>query len=182
MFGKLYCAAMVLLAGASAAHSAEPDAAPIPASVSALTGCWEGRGEVMSKPVVIFITAYPIVRGAMVALEAASSAIADPQDQYAAHLVFGGSDKQPGSKVDHIVGYWADSFGGAFAATGQGESRADGFDITYHYPDDAFVNRWRFSGDQLTWRIVARDGKGAEKPFASYAFHKTACRSSTDPR
>jgi hypothetical protein len=178
MFDKLWCAA-ALLAISSAGRTAEPSASPVPASIYALDGCWEGRGDVMGKPVAIAVSAYPIVQNAMFALEAASSAIADPSDQYAAHLVFGGASKQAGATPNAIVGYWADSFGGAFSASGKGESHPDGFDITYQYPDDAFVNRWRLSGDRLTWQIVARDGKGIEKPFASYTLHKTTCRSST---
>ncbi|WP_307090027.1 hypothetical protein [Sphingomonas faeni] len=47
----------------------------------------------MGKAVAIAVNAYPIVQDAMLAVEAASSALADPQDQYAAHLVFGGSGK-----------------------------------------------------------------------------------------
>lgn len=74
------------------------------------------------------------------------------------------------------MGYWSDSFGGAFATSGQGETRPDGFDMTYHYTDDAFVNHWRFLSDGIVWRIIARDGKGVEKPFASYSLHKASCR------
>ena len=176
MFGRLCWTATALLAASSASRAAEPGSIPVPASVLALTGCWEGRGEVMGKSVAIAVNAYPIVQDAMLAVEAASSAIADPQDQYAAHLLFGGAAKQPGTAGAPVVGYWADSFGGAFAAPGRGESRPGGFDITYRYPDDAFVNRWRVSGDRLTWQIVARDGKGAEKPFASYTLQKATCR------
>jgi hypothetical protein len=170
------CIAMVLLAASSSGQAMEPGGAPVPTSVSALTGCWEGQGAVMGKAVAIAVNAYPIVQDAMLAVEAASSALADPQDQYAAHLVLGGTGKPAGTAAESIAGYWTDSFGGASAAMGRGESRAGGFDVTYQYPDDAFVNRWRISGDQLTWHIVARDRKGVEKPFASYALHKTACR------
>ena len=179
MFGKLCGAAAVLAGLSSVAHAAEPGATSMPTAVSALAGCWEGRGEVMGKAVAIAVNAYPIVHDAMLALEAASSAINDPQDQYAAHLLFGGASKSPGQAVDTIVGYWADSFGGAFAAPGRGESRADGFDMTYLYPDASYVNQWRLSGDRLNWQIVARDGKGTEKPFARYTLHKTACRAAT---
>ncbi|MCD2325228.1 hypothetical protein LQ953_14490 [Sphingomonas sp. IC-56] len=129
----------------------------------------------MRKPVGMAISVYPIVQGAMLAIEVASSAVEDPDDEYAAHLIFGGAGKQPGAAPGGITGYWADSFGGAFAASGRGESRPGGFDITYHYPDMAYVNRWRLAGDRLTWQIVARDKKGAEKPFASYTLHKAAC-------
>lgn len=174
MFKKLCCVATLALA-LSPAQAAEPGTTPVPPAVRALTGCWEGRGEVMRKPVAIAVSAYPIVQDAMLALEAASSALDDPEDKYAAHLIFGGAGKQAGAAADGITGYWADSFGGAFAALGRGESRSDGFDITYHYPDDAYVNRWRLAGDRLTWQIVARDNKGAEKPFASYTLHKAAC-------
>lgn len=175
MFGKLVCVA-AMLAMPSVSAAADRPATPIPASVAALSGCWEGRGEVNGKPVAIFVAAYPIVRNAMLAIEAASSAVADPDDQYAAHLVLGGVRSAAGG--DRIVGSWADSFGGAFAAGGEGESRAGGFDITYRYPDGAFVNRWRVSGKDLTWRIVRRDAKGAEKPFADYRLEKAACRAS----
>jgi hypothetical protein len=136
----------------------------------------------MSKPVTIAVIAKPIVQDAMLAFEVESSAVADPRDRYSAHLIFGGASKQPGKSADQIVGFWADSFGGAFAASGQGESRSDGFDVTYQYPEDAFVNRWRLSGSRLTWQIVARDGKGAEKPFASYVLHREACRPAVTSR
>lgn len=159
------------------AYSAEPDVAPLPASITALSGCWEGSGDVMGKPVAIAINAYPIVQNAMLAVEAVSSAIADPEDLHSAHLLFGGAGKHPGTKADDITGYWADSFGGALAAPGRGMSATDGFDITYQYSDAAFVNRWRITGDRLTWKIVARDGKGIEKPFANYILDRSACQS-----
>lgn len=89
---------------------------------------------------------------------------------------FGGSGKPSKTGADPIVGYWADSFGGAFAVAGRGESKADGFDITYQYPDKAYVNRWRMLGDRLTWQIATRDRNAVEKPFASYTLSKTACR------
>lgn len=176
MFQKLYCAAAALLAASSAAHSAEPGSTPIPAPVIALKGCWEGSGEVMKKPVTIAILAKPIVQDAMLALDVESSAVADGKDRYSAHLIFGGANKQPGKKADQIIGYWADSFGGGFAVSGQGESSSDGFNVTYQYPDDAFVNRWHLSGNHLMWQIVARDGNNIEKPFASYSLHRVACR------
>lgn len=176
MFTKLGCAAMALLGTASAVHSAEPGTPPVPTAVSNLKGCWEGRGEVMDKPVTIAASAKSIVQDAILALDVRSQAVADPKDVYSAHLIFGGTNKQPGAASDKVVGYWSDSFGGAFAASGQGETLADGFDITYQYPDDAFVNHWRFLSDGIVWQIVARDGKGVEKPFAKYSLHRTPCR------
>lgn len=177
MIGKL-CIAAVLLAAPSAGWGMEPGGTPVPASVRALAGCWQGEGTVMGKAVAIAVNAYPIVQDAMLAVEAASSALADPEDQYAAHLVFGGGGKSIGAGSGSVVGYWADSFGGAFAIEGRGDVRAGGFDITYRYPNQAFVNRWRMSGDTATWEIVARDRKAVEKPFARYTLHRTACRSS----
>ena len=157
------------------ANAAPPDAAPIPAAVAAMRGCWRGAGVVMSKAVTTTLTAKSIVRDAMFVVEVDSSATADARDRYAAHLIFGGTDRQPTTATETIVGFWADSFGGAFAANGIGVSRPDGFDITYQYPDDAFVNRWRLTGNRLSWKIVARDRTGTEKPFASYELAKTAC-------
>lgn len=176
MSTKLGCAAMALLATASAVHSAEPGTPPVPKAVSNLKGCWKGRGEVMGKPVTIGASAKLVVQDAILVLDVQSHAVADPKDIYSAHLIFGGTNKQPGAASDHVVGYWSDSFGGAFATSGQGEIRPDGFAMTYQYTDDAFVNHWRFLDDGLVWRIVARDGKGVEKPFASYSLHKTSCR------
>jgi hypothetical protein len=174
MFEKLCCAAVALVALSPPANAAEPGAAAVPAAVVALTGCWQGRGDVMGKPVTMAVAARPIAQDALLSLDAESSAIADPADHYAAHLIFGGAGKPPGA-ADEIVGFWADSFGGAYVALGHGGSRADGFDISYPYPDAAFLNRWRLAGDRLTWQIVAVDGKGTEKPFASYALRKAAC-------
>jgi hypothetical protein len=176
MFKKLCCATAALFSLPSVADAAEPGTTQVPKSVVAIAGCWNGRGEVMSKPVTIAITAKLIVQDALLALDAESSAIADPTDRYSAHLIFGGTDKQPGVTADQIVGFWGDSFGGAVTATGHGESLTNGFDITYQYAENGFVNRWRISGDRLMWQIVARDKKGAEKPFASYLLSKADCK------
>jgi hypothetical protein len=56
------CIAMVLLAASSSGQAMEPGGAPVPTSVSALTGCWEGQGAVMGKAVAIAVNAYPIVQ------------------------------------------------------------------------------------------------------------------------
>jgi hypothetical protein len=176
MIKTLCCAATAMLALSTLARATEPGATRIPQAVVAVSGCWGGRGEVMGKPVTVTVDAKPIVQNAMMALDAESIAIADRNDRYSAHLLLGGAGDRPGSPTGGIVGFWADSFGGAFTATG--ESRADGFDITYQYPDDAFVNNWRLTGDRLSWQIVARDAKGIEKPFASYLLRKMACPAS----
>ncbi|MEW9856537.1 hypothetical protein [Novosphingobium sp. M1R2S20] len=159
------------------ANAAEPGTAPVPTGVGAIAGCWEGRGEVMGKPVTMAAVAKLILHDAMLSLDAESNAIADPSDKYAAHLVFGGASKQPDSAVDSVTGFWADSFGGAFTASGRGESFNSGFDITYDYPEADFVNRWRRTGDRLEWQIVMTDGASAERPFARYLLNKVACNS-----
>lgn len=160
---------------ASGVNAAEPGATPVPAAIAALKGCWHGSGTVMGKQVSISLAARPIVQGGFFLIEAESGAVADPKDRYSAHLIFGGADKRPGTAAEQIFGFWADSFGSGFTADGTGESRPDGFDVTYQYPDDAFVNRWRLVKDRLTWEIVARDGKGTEKPFAAYALTRAVC-------
>ena len=160
---------------AAASNAAEPGAAPIPAAVSALKGCWRGGGEAVSKQVVVALRAKPILQDAMFTVDVESSAVADPRDRYSAHLIFGGADRRADGDGDDITGFWADSFGGAYTAVGKGKSRQDGFDITYPYPDDAFVNRWTLSGDRLTWTIVARDRADSEKPFATYAMNRASC-------
>ncbi len=160
---------------ATASNAAEPGAARAPGALSALKGCWRGAGEAVGKRVVVALIARPIPQDAMFAFDVESSAEANPKDRYSAHLLFGGADQSADADGDDITGFWADSFGGAYTATGRGKTRQDGFDVTYPYPDDTFVNRWRLSGDRLTWTIVARDRKGQEKAFAHYAMTKVPC-------
>lgn len=95
MYTKISCAAIALLATASAVHSAEPGTPPVPKAISNLKGCWESHGEVMGKPVTIGASAKLIVQDAILALDVHSQAVADPKDTYSAHLIFGG--KQPGA-------------------------------------------------------------------------------------
>lgn len=178
----LRLAALAALLLSPSAEAAEPGTPPVPAAVRALAGCWEGRGEVMGKAVSIAADAHPVAEGAMFVVEVSSTALADANDRYGAHLIFGGTGQPAASGGEAIAGYWADSFGGAFAATGTGETRADGFDVTYAYPDAAFVNRWRRQGDALAWRIVARDAAGAEKPFARYDLSRRQCRAAAARR
>ena len=159
------------------AWAAEPGTPPVPAPVRALAGCWEGEGQVMDKPVTITVAAKPIAEGALLALDAQSRTVADAADRYAAHLIFGGTGKKAESDDGAISGFWSDSFGGAYTAMGHGQGTADGFVISYAYPDNAFVNRWRLAGDRVAWQIVAVDAKGAEQPFASYALRKAPCHS-----
>ena len=170
---KLIFAIAAGLAAATSSTAAQPGATPVPSALSALQGCWRGVGEVGKKQVVVALASRAILDGAMVVVDVDSSAAADPKDRYSAHLIFGGADPRPDG--DDIMGFWADSFGGAYTALGRGKSRPDGFEITYLYPGDAFVNRWTLSGEQLKWSIVERAGQQAEKVFASYALKKAPC-------
>jgi hypothetical protein len=174
--GVLLSATSILAgAGWGVAWAEDPPPAPVPAEVKALEGCWRGDGEVMGKPVEITLSAKPVALGTMLTVDADSHAKADAKDRYAAHLIFGGRGAPPkeGPPVG-VSGFWADSFGGDFTATGQGEVQPGGFDIAYTYPDASFVNRWRRDGETLTWTIVARMG-GKENGFARYALTRTAC-------
>jgi hypothetical protein len=158
--------ALALLPAAGAA--AEPG---VPAGVALISGCWRGDGTVEGKPVTMAIAARPAALEALLVVEAESAAVADSSDRYAAHLVFAG-DGKAGSGV---TGFWADSFGGGYTAQGVGKSGPDGFDITYAYPDGAFINEWRVLANRLQWRIIARGSKGSVSVFASYVLTKTAC-------
>ncbi|USQ96362.1 hypothetical protein [Caulobacter sp. RL271] len=165
----------LLLAMAGAARAEDPPPAPVPAEVKALEGCWRGAGEVMGKAVEISLSARPAALGTLLTVDADSHAKADPADRYAAHLVLAGRGVPPkdGPPIG-VSGFWADSFGGDFTATGKGEVQPGGFDIAYAYPDASFVNRWRRDGDTLTWTIVAKMG-GKENAFAGYALTRTTC-------
>ena len=160
-----------LIAGPALADDAP--SAPLPAQVRALEGCWRGEGEVMGKAVTLTIAAKPVALGALLVIETESQAKADAADRYAAHLVVGARAAK-GALPATLTGYWADSFGGDYTATGAGAVREDGFEIAYTYPDASFLNRWTLAGDKLDWKITARDG-GKEQPFAHYAATRTAC-------
>jgi hypothetical protein len=127
----------------------------------------------MGKPVTLALSAKPVALGAMFVVEAESQAKADPADRYAAHLVIGARAPK-GAFPAMLTGYWADSFGGDFTATGAGAVREDGFELSYSYPTSSFLNRWTLAGDKLAWTITARDG-GKDQAFASYQATRVAC-------
>jgi hypothetical protein len=151
--------------------SASPeDYSKIPLTMFAMSGCWQGQGDVRGKPVTLTLTAYPTLERTMFAIDATSVAAADPKDRYAAHLLFGAVGEDGG-----IAGLWADSFGAAYTATGKGALQGDGFVITYAYPDADFVNRWRKRDHALEWQITAKDKAGKETVFAHYTLRETKC-------
>jgi len=175
MLGRWSCLAAAVMAVASVATAAEPGVVPVPSAVRALEGCWYGTGHVMGKSVTITLSAKPIVQDALFVIDVTSAATDDASDLYSAHLILGGANQPPRTLAEPISGFWADSFGGGFTATGQGSSRPDGFDVTYAYPDTAFLNHWRIQGDNLAWEIVARDDDGHDTPFALYSLAKASC-------
>ncbi|SFJ81555.1 hypothetical protein SAMN03159338_2422 [Sphingomonas sp. NFR04] len=151
------------------------DVTPQPAALHAIEGCWQGSGSVMGKPVTLTLRAAPTALGAMIAVDTTSVATADAADRYAAHLVFGWLPAKGERLAGALTGYWADSFGGAFAAPGEGEAKAEGFEMRYRFGSDTFVNRWRRTAQALEWTIVARDGAGKEQAFADYRLTATPC-------
>lgn len=164
----------LLLAGA--ARAAEPGTPPVPAAVGLFEGCWRGEGMVLGKPTLVSLRAEPIVEQAMTLFAVESVARDDPKDRYAAHLLFAGVGAPGKPAPDRVWSFWADSFGGAYTATGEGVVRADGFDVDYRYPEDVFINRWRLQSGELHWTVVSRAASGPEKPFATYALRHEACR------
>ena len=164
---------LTLASGPTLARDAPPP--QLPAQVTALAGCWRGSGEVMGKPVTLTLSAKPVALGAMFLIETESQAKADPADRYAAHLVIGAHAAKNGSPAT-LSGFWADSFGGDYTATGAGAVREDGFEIAYPYPPTSFVNRWTLASDRLDWRITARESD-KDQPFAHYEATRVACPS-----
>jgi hypothetical protein len=167
---------LLALSGLAVALPAQAAEAPLlPAALLAIDGCWTGEGHVMGKSVTMAIQARPVALDALMVVDAESHAIDDPVDRYAAHLTLGVSASGGEKAQSLLTGYWADSFGGGYAAAGRGLVRDGGFDIDYAYPDATFVNRWRPQGQTLRWEIVARSPDGTEKPFAYYLVRKTVC-------
>ena len=164
---RIWLAAMMATLPSMAA-AAEP---PLPPGLLLLSGCWRGAGEVEGKPVTMVMSARPAALEALLVVEADSVAVDDAGDRHAVHLVFAG-DGKPGQGV---TGFWADSFGGGYTAAGRGKAGVDGFDITYAYPDAAFINEWRVGANRLEWRIFARGSQGSVSVFARYALTKAPC-------
>ncbi|WP_010542823.1 hypothetical protein [Sphingomonas elodea] len=171
MLGFLIAGAALPLAFTTQAQSV----APPPAGLHAIEGCWQGNGTVMGKPVTLTLHAAPAALGAMIAVDTTSVAATDATDRYAAHLVFGWLPAKPGGPAGALTGYWADSFGGAFAAPGEGEAEAQGFEMRYRFGEDIFVNRWRRMAQTLDWTIIARDTAGKEQAFAAYRLKAAPC-------
>ena len=163
--------AMMVAALPAGVAAAEP---PLPQGLMLLKGCWRGAGEVEGKPVTMTMAAQPAALDALLLVDADSAAVDDAGDRHVAHLVFAG-DGKPGQGV---TGFWADSFGGGYTATGRGKAGPDGFDITYAYPDAAYINEWRVAANRLEWRIFARGSQGSVSIFARYALTKTPCPAS----
>lgn len=171
--GVVAAAWLLALSSLTAPRDAQADAkAGPPPAVQALAGCWQGTGAVGNKPVTVTIRVAPVAGGAMMAFDVDSHAVADSADVYAAHLLFG-----TGDAADAVVGYWADSFGGAFARSGEGAVVPGGFDIGYDYGDAVYVNRWRREGRALRWTIVERrkTAPGDDTLFAHYALRPAPC-------
>lgn len=173
-------AAVWLLAGMTTpALAQEPGAAPVPQEVKTLAGCWQGSGSVMGKSVSISLTAKLITGGALFLVEVESHALADPDDRYAAHLIFGGKTARAEStEATNISGFFADSFGGDFTAVGAGSNYPGGFEVAYAYPDASFVNRWTVALTALSWTVTAKDSAGSEESFAAYELARTECTNS----
>lgn len=156
------------MAAGLAVAAAGPRAAA-PDAVKRLAGCWQGEGAVRDKPVRVRLSARDAALGALFVVDVESAATGDPADRYAAHLIFAGAE------AGRIVGYWADSYGGAYTATGEGRAGPDGFDMRYAYPDATFTNRWRLTGGMLAWTITARREGKPESVFAKYILRHAPC-------
>lgn len=169
---KPICSAFLgLLAILNPAKAGEAHAPPLPGIFDSLEGCWQGNGNVSGKPVGIALHIEPMLLGAMFAVDVDSSAIAKSSDRYQAHLLFGSK----GSDKNALWGFWSDSFGADFTANGDGRASVDGFEVAYHYPDVAYVNRWRVRNGHLNWSIVSKSADAKEKPFAAYELRRTKC-------
>jgi hypothetical protein len=169
---------LIALAIATPAHAA----GQVPEPVAALAGCWSGIGVLSDKPVTAHLTVATLIPDTVVAADLVTSSEANPLDHYQAHVVLGGDSTQPG----RILGTWADSFGMALAANGEGTPRGGGFDVTWFYANDNVLSRWRRFEDQLALSLVRfpRENRAAaaeEKPFADYALSRIACPGATSP-
>lgn len=166
-----------LLPVALACLAAAPlHAGQIPEPAAALAGCWSGIGVLSGKPVTARLTVTPIIPDTVLAADLSTTADADPLDRYQAHILLGGDTTRP----NRILATWADSFGMAFTTNGEGTPSGGGFNVTFFYPADNVLSRWRRFEDQLALSLVrlpreTRPAAPEEKPFADYALSRIAC-------
>ena len=74
-----------------------------------------------------------------------------------------------------LVSYWMDSTGGAYSTSGKGRLEADGFTVTYHYPEGDYVNVWRRAGKGWRWTITEVVAGKPDREFAHYDLTPSGC-------
>lgn len=132
-----------------------------------MEGCWQVDGVVQGKPARNLAKVSPRLGGRYSLLELHGL---DPADPYDAAIIMA-PDEKPGS----IVGYWLDSFGGAFSTSGRGRVEKDGMAIDFVYPDATFINQFSPEGEGWRWSIINRSSSGSESLFARYTMMRTSC-------
>lgn len=116
-------------------------------SLADFDGCWAGTGDVIGLEVTAKLKVSPILSGTHRLFEVESRSKTNPNDRYSAHIVEAETADVPGV----LISYYADSFGGDFAASGKGTIEADGLSIEYARPSYPEVNQWKIDGSVLRW-------------------------------
>jgi|GEM_PF-3174123 len=116
-------------------------------SLADFDGCWAGTGDVTGLEVTAKLKVSPILSGTHRLFEVESRLNTNANDRYSAHIIVAETADVPGV----LISYYADSFGGDFAASGKGTIEADGLSIEYARPSYPEVNQWKIDGSVLRW-------------------------------
>jgi hypothetical protein len=151
----------------AAALAAAPAGDPALKDLRDLEGCWSAPGEVRGKATKNRVRGAWRVGDKFMVIQLNST---DDKDPYAAEIPIGAGEK-PGE----LVSYWMDSTGGAFSTSGKGRLEADGFTLTYHYPEADYVNVWRRAGKGWRWTITETAPGKPSREFAHYDLLPSGC-------
>jgi len=151
----------------AAAVAATPPGDPALRDLGGLDGCWAVTGEVQGKATRNRVRGNWRMDGKFMEIALNSS---DAKDAYSAVIPIGAGDKG-----GELISFWMDSTGGRGAAPGKGKLEADGFTLTFHYPDGDYVNVWRRAGRGWTWTITETTPGKPPVAFAHYDLTPSGC-------
>lgn len=140
-------------------------------SLADFDGCWAGTGDVTGLEVTAKLKVSPILSGTHRLFEVDSHLKTNANDRYSAHIIVAETADVPGV----LISYYADSFGGDFAASGKGTIEADGLSIEYARPRYAEVNRWKIDGSVLRWTNTVVRAPDDQLVAHTYEMSRVGC-------
>lgn len=138
------------------------------AAVGGLGGCWKVMGQVRGKDAASIARGEWHLGGRYFTLHLRQVT----KQPYEAAITYGA-----GEKAGEIGSFWMDTFGGLYEPSlGLGRATAEGFTLTYRFPDALYVNRFEHQRRGWHWTIVEQSSDKPDKLFAEYRLTPATCR------